>query len=24
VQWMNRNLDFDETTGLTEPALAWT
>ena len=24
VQWMNRSLGFDETTGLTEPALAWT
>lgn len=24
VQWMNRKLGFDETTGLTAPALAWT
>jgi N-acetyl-gamma-glutamyl-phosphate reductase len=24
VQWMNRSLGCDETTGLTEPALAWT
>ena len=24
VQWMNRQLGFDETTGLTAPALAWT
>jgi len=24
VQWMNRKLDFDETAGLTAPALAWT
>ncbi len=24
VQWMNRQLGFDETTGLTMPALAWT
>jgi N-acetyl-gamma-glutamyl-phosphate reductase len=23
VQWMNRKLGFDETTGLTAPALAW-
>jgi len=24
VQWMNRQLGFDETTGLTAPAVAWT
>lgn len=24
IQWMNRQLGFDETTGLTAPAIAWT